>query len=269
MVQIVHDDDVARPVSDWLPAIRDVSSDRPWIWLNAAWRDMLATPFISFGYGALAVVSSFALLVGLAMMNMHYLILPLAGGFMLLGPIFAVGLYEASRLREARRPVTLWAVAHAYQRNAAQLAIIGMALLVAFLAWVRLAFLLFMLFFSQDPPALDMLVEKVFFSSISPVFLLVGTISGGVMAAVVFAISVMAIPMLLDRDADAFTAIATSIKACRENPRTMTIWAALIALFTAAGMATGFLGLLITFPLIGHASWHAYSEVVGRADRQQ
>lgn len=267
MAQLVHDDDAVRPSGAWLPAIHDVSSDRPWVWLSAAWRDMMSTPFISFGYGVLAVASSFMLLAGLAMMNMHYLILPLAGGFLLLGPIFAVGLYEASRLRDHGRSVTLWAVLHAYQRNAAQLSIIGMALLVAFLAWVRLAFLLFMLFFSEDPPALDMLVDKIFFSSISPIFLTVGVIVGGMAAAAVFAVSVVAIPMLLDRQTDAFTAMATSIKACRDNPRTMTVWAGLIALFIAAGISTGFLGLLITFPLVGHASWHAYRDLVGEVER--
>lgn len=264
MVQIAHDNDMTRPVEAWLPSIRSVPGDRPWVWLSAGWRDMMASPMISFGYGALAVVSSFFLLAGLAMLEMHYLILPLAGGFMLLGPIFAVGLYESSRMQENHRTPTLLAVAGAYHRNAAQLAAIGMALLIMFMAWIRLAFLLFMLFFSEDPPALDMLVEKIFFSSISPMFLLVGTAAGLMMAAAVFSISIVAIPMLLDRDSDAFSAMAVSITAVRENPRTMLIWAALIALFTSAGIATGFLGLLITFPLIGHASWHAYRDIVER-----
>lgn len=256
----VHD--AAQPAETWLPSIREVSSDRPWLWLTAGWRDMMASPLISFGYGVLAVISSFVLLVGLALLDMHYLILPLAGGFMLLGPVLAVGLYESSRLQEARRAPNLANVVTAYRRNATQLAAVGMALLIMFLAWVRLAFLLFMMFFSAEPPALDMLVEKIFFSSVTPWFLLTGMASGFVMAAIVFSISVVAIPMLLDRDSDAFSAMAVSISTVRTNPRTMLVWAALIALFTAAGIATGFLGLLITFPLIGHASWHAYRDLV-------
>jgi uncharacterized membrane protein len=264
MAQITHDDEFVRPMDGWLPSVRSIPSDRPWVWLSAGWRDMTASPMISFGYGLLAVISSFMLLAGLAMMDMHYLILPLAGGFMLLGPIFAVGLYESSRVQENHRQPTLSGVINAYHRNAAQLGVIGMSLLIVFFAWVRLAFLLFMLFFSENPPALDMLVEKIFFSSVTPMFLAVGTVAGFIMAATVFAISVVAIPMLLDRDSDAFSAMAVSIKACRENPRTMAIWAGLIALFISAGIATGFLGLLITFPLIGHASWHAYRDIVER-----
>lgn len=264
MVQITHDHDLSRPTEHWLPSVRSVPEDRPWMWLSAGWRDMMASPVISFGYGLLAVVSSFFLLAGLAMMDMHYLILPLAGGFMLLGPVFAVGLYESSRMQEDHRTPTIGGVISAYHRNGAQLAAVGMALLIVFFAWVRLAFLLFMLFFSEDPPALDMLVDKIFFSSITPAFLLVGTAAGFVMAAAVFAISVVSIPMLLDRESDAFSAMATSLKACRENPRTMAVWAGLIALFISAGIATGFLGLLIAFPLIGHASWHAYRDIVER-----
>ena len=264
MVQLTHDHDLARPMDHWLPTIRSVPSDRPWLWLSAGWRDMMASPVISFGYGALAVISSFVLLAGLAMYDLYYLILPLAGGFMLLGPVFAVGLYESSRMQENHRQPTIGGVASAYHRNGPQLAAMGLALMIVFFAWIRLAFLLFMLFFSEDPPALDMLVDKIFFSSITPGFLLVGTAVGFVMAATVFAISVVAIPMLLDRQSDAFSAMATSIKACRENPRTMAIWAALIALFMSAGIATGFLGLLIAFPLIGHASWHAYRDIVDR-----
>jgi uncharacterized membrane protein len=155
----------------------------------------------------------------------------------------------------------------AYRRNAPQLASVGMALLVVFMAWIKLAFLLFMLFFSDDPPALDMVVSKIFFSDVTLPFLFVGTVLGGALALAAFAISVVAVPMLLDRDVDAFSAMATSINVVRENPRTMLVWGALITLFITAGISTGFLGLAIAFPLIGHASWHAYRDVVGADPR--
>lgn len=249
----------------FLPPIRAVDTDRPWVWLSAAWRDMIAAPFISFGYGALAVISSFVLVAGLAMAGMEYLILPLAAGFMLLGPLFAVGLYETSRLLELGERPTLGKVAAAYRRNGMQIGGIGLVLMMALLAWIRVAFLIFALFFSAEPPAFDQLVDRIFFSAQTIPFLLTGTVFGAVIAAGVFSIAVVSIPMLLDRDTDVFTAMATSVAVVRENIRPMLVWAFLVALFTAAGMVTGFLGMAVALPLIGHASWHCYRDLVGRA----
>ncbi len=263
MVDATHDSAITgHGQTAWLPHIKTVSTEHPWAWLSAGWRDLCAAPTVSLAYGVLAVVSSFVLVAGLGMYDLHYLILPMAAGFMILGPIFAVGLYEASRLLEKGEKPTLGRVAMAYRRNSTQILAMGLALMVVFFAWLRLAFLLFMMFFSAEPPTLDMIVTKIFFSDVTIPFLLVGSAVGFVMAAAVFSMSVVAIPMLLDRECDVFTAMATSVKAVRDNPRPMVVWAALIVLFTAAGIVTGFLGLLLALPLIGHASWHAYRGTV-------
>lgn len=245
-----------------LPRVRPIDTERPWLWLAAGWRDMLSAPLASTVYGVLAVLSSFVLVAGLSMLDMHYLILPLAAGFMLVGPVFAVGLYETSRLLDRGEPVAPQAVIGAYRRNAPQIATMGAVLMLVLLAWIRVALLLFALFYSSAPPALDQLVDRIFFSTETIPFLLVGTVVGSVFACGVFAISVVALPMLLDRETDAFTAMTTSIAVVRRNPRTMLVWAALIALFTSAGIATAFVGLAIAFPLIGHASWHCYRDLV-------
>lgn len=244
------------------PRIRTIDADRPWVWLAAGWRDMWAAPMVSLGYGLLAVVSSFLLVAGLVMADLAYLVLPLAAGFMLMGPILAVGLYQTSRLLEQGKPVTLSAIIGAYAANGAQIAAIGLILMLALLAWIRVAFLIFAIFFASDPPPLDLLVDRVFFSAQTIPFLLTGTIVGGAIAALVFAISVIALPMLLDRDTDVITAMGTSMEAVRHNLRPMAVWAGLIALFIAAGMSVAFIGLVITFPLIGMASWHAYRDLV-------
>ena len=251
------------PRSEVLQRPITTEAGRPWVWLAAGWRDMRAAPLISGFYGVLAVVSSFALVAGLAMWEMHYLILPMAAGFMLVGPVLAVGLYETSRLLERGELVTPRAVLGAYHRNGAQIAGMGMVLMLALLAWIRIAMLVFAIFYSSAPPALDQLVDRIFFSAQTIPFLLTGTIVGAVIAAIVFAISVVSLPMLLDRETDVFTAMATSVHAVRRNGRAMLEWAALIALFTAAGLATAFIGLAFAFPLIGHASWHCYRDVVG------
>lgn len=246
-----------------MPGRHGIDTGRPWLWLAAGWRDMLAAPLVSAFYGVLAVLTSFVLVAGLAMVEMHYLVLPLAAGFMLMGPVLAVGLYEASRLLERGEPVTPHAVLGAYQRNATQIAGMGVVLMLALLAWIRVAFLVFAIFYSSSPPALDQLVGRIFFSAETIPFLLTGGAVGAVIATAVFAISVVSLPMLLDRETDLFTAMAASVHAVRRNARAMLVWAALIALFTAAGIATAFVGLAIAFPLIGHASWHCYRDVVG------
>ena len=258
--------DPARLGLSTLPRIRQVDTQRPWVWLEAGLNDLRAAPQVAALYGTIAVVSSLILTVGLARADMLYLLMPLAAGFMLLGPIFAVGLYEASRLLEIGERPTLGRIAFAYQRNTMQIAGIGMTLMLALLAWIRVAFLIFALFFSTRPPAFDQLIDHIFFSSTTIPFLLTGTVVGGVIATIVFSISVVAIPMLLDRDTDIFTAMATSISVVRANPAAMLTWGFLITLFTAAGIVTGFLGLAIALPLIGHASWHCYRDLVEPED---
>ncbi|WP_328702843.1 DUF2189 domain-containing protein [Arenibaculum pallidiluteum] len=237
--------------------------DRPWVWLALGWRDVARAPQVSLLYGAALVPASLALAVGLSAAGMFYLILPLACGFMLVGPLVAVGLYEVSRRLAAGEPVSLGAAVRAYSRNAVQLSLVGLILALALLFWVRTALLLFALFFGLQPPVdLRGFIDLVLFSTAGLPFLAVGTLAGGAIAAAVFAISAVSVPMLLDRDCDVFTAVVTSIRAVTLNWRAMTGWAALIALFTAAGLSTAFIGLALAMPLIAHASWHAYKDLV-------
>lgn len=243
--------------------VRHITLNHPWQWLSAGWLDMCASPGVSYVYGGLFTAIGFALFYGLEAVDMGYLILPLAFGFALVGPVAAVGLYEASRRQAEGQGASLGDAIAAFRRNPAQIALVGAFLLIAFLAWVRLAMLEFMLFFGAAPPALDSLLETILFSPQSLGFLLVGLISGGVLAAGVFAMTAIAVPMLLDRkDCDAMTAMLTSVDAVRRNWRPMMLWAGLISFFTLFGMGLFFVGLVVTLPLIGHASWHAYRDLV-------
>ena len=135
-------------------------------------------------------------------------------------------------------------------------------LMLFLLAWIRIATLLFALFYSERPPTLESLLDTLFITPESLSFLAVGGIIGGILALLAFSISVVSIPMLLDRDTNVFSAVATSVTAVRENPVALITWGVLIVLFIGAGMATAFLGLVVTLPLIGHASWHAYKDIV-------
>jgi len=243
-------------------SIRTVSEERVWVWLSAGWRDMRRVPGVSLAYGAAFVAVSFLLSLGLWLVDMVYLVLPLAAGFMFIGPLVAVGLYDVSRRLERGERATLGEAVVAWRANVGQIATMGVVLMLFLLAWIRIAFLVFALFFGASPPSWDLLIQTVFFSVAGVPFLIVGTAAGAVLAAVAFAVSAVALPLLLDRDVGVVTAIAASATAVWRNRRVMIGWAALIVLFTAAGMATFYIGLALTLPLIGHATWHAYRDLV-------
>jgi len=242
--------------------IRVVPVDRPWLWLAAGWRDFVRAPWVCLTYGFGLVAVSFALSVGLMLADLGYLVLPLAAGFMLIAPVLAVGLYEISRRMEHGRAASLGAAVLAWRRNALQIALAGLVLMLLHLVWVRIAMLLFALFFQDVQPTISGLADALLMSKSGLPFLAVGTVLGAILATIVFAISAVSIPMLLDRDVGVATAIAASVAVVRANLRPMALWAALIVVFTALGLATFYIGLAVALPLIGLATWHAYRDMV-------
>jgi uncharacterized membrane protein len=246
-----------------VPKIQKIEMDRPWSWLSRGWRDLRQAPAVSVTYGLFFAIVGFIVLGALWFLNWFYLVLPLSAGFMLMGPLVAVGLYEISRRLGHGETPTLRHAALAITRNTSQILLMGVALMIFLLAWVRLATLIFALFFSFRPPSLDNFVAEVFFQPESVPFLIVGIGVGAVLAALVFAISAVSIPMLLDRpQINVATAIAASVQAVRLNPAPMALWAALIVLFAGAGLIAGYVGLAITMPIVGHATWYAYRDLV-------
>ena len=254
----------ATPANTTAPILSKVPLDRPWTWLAKGFSDLRKAPVVSLGYGLIFVLAGYLLTLGLWSLGWLYLTLPLAAGFLIVGPLFAVGLYEVSRRLQAGKPVTFADTFAAWKRNGGQIGLMGVALLLLMFAWLRLAALIFMLFFGLEPPALEQLVQQTVLSPDALPFLVTGTVVGAALAAFAFAISVISIPLLLDRpDANVVTAITTSIDAVKTNPGPMLFWAVLIVLFVGAGLATLLLGLIVTLPLIGHASWHAYRDLAG------
>ena len=250
--------------SEASPRVRRVSGDRPWIWLASGWEDMLRAGRVSFAWGALFVAVGAALIGGAALLGAYEAVLPLAAGFPLVAPILVVGLYEISRRLERGERVSLWTPLAALRRNTGQLALLGFALGFAFLAWMRIALLLFALFFGTSPITGADFVSQVVLTGGNLVFLAIGTAIGAVLAAIVFAVSVISVPLLLDRDTSVFAAVATSWTAVRANAAPMLLWAVLIALLVGAGLALALVGLVVTLPLIAHATWHAYRDVVAK-----
>ena len=172
-----------------LIAIRPVDLEAPWRWLAAGWADLLAMPHISLTYGALFTALAAGFWLGLASVGWQSLMLALAGGFLLIGPVLAVGLYEASRRRQLGVPVRLDDVLVAGFRAPGQLALLGLALLLIYVAWIRTAFLMFMLFFADGPfPPIEAFVPRLLFTWQGVMLLTAGTVVGAALAALVFSI---------------------------------------------------------------------------------
>jgi len=243
--------------------VRRIGLEQPWTWLSEGWADLCRAPGISLTYGAVFTAVSALLTLGLFLAGMEYLLPPLAAGFMLVGPLMAVGLYETSRRLEAGQPVTLSGVFFVSTKSPAQLAFIGVLLALVLLAWMRIASLLFALFFGTlGFPPVDEIMRLMLFTWEGMGLLIVGSLVGAVLAATVFAISAVAVPLLMVRDMDAISAMLVSVRCVRENLPAMALWAWLIALITACGLLTFYLGLAVTFPLVGHATWHAYRDLI-------
>lgn len=243
--------------------IRVVSNDRPWTWLEAGWRDLMAAPHIGFFYGGAIVLASWALVALLLAVGATWAVLPAIAGFFLVAPVVAAGLYETSRRRELGEPVSLGTAFGAFRRNAPQLALMGAVLLLINLFWVRMAGLIFAVFFGLGfSPSLEQLPAALLRSDQLLPFLVIGTGVGFVLACVAFAVSAVSIPMLVDRDVSAMEAIVISIRATLDNWRAMAFWAGLIVVFTAMALVPFFLGLALVLPLVGHATWHAYRDLV-------
>lgn len=264
MAQDIRKDTSSDLVQDRTPQPRRVPFDAPWAWLAAGWRDMWQAPHVSLAYGLAFAIGAAVLCVGLLQIGAQSLFLALAGGFLLIGPFLAVALYATSRRLALGKDVVLADVILTWFDGRGQLGFFGGGLLFIYLVWLQLAMLLLMLFLGSGglPPA-SAFMHELLFTPRGLGLLVVGTAVGGGLAAFVFAISALAVPMLLVRRIDAVTAARSSVSAIVENPKPMALWAALIVVIMAAGFATLLVGLVVAFPLIGHATWHAYADVYG------
>lgn len=242
--------------------IKDITSDQVWSWLGAGWRDMAGSGGISPLYGLVFVAVGIGVTGGLWSLGLTAAIPAAAGAFALLGPLLAVGLYEISRRREAGEPLKLGSIVFVKTASPGQIAFIGFVLLFLLLVWANAARLIFALFFAGDYVPLNEFSAYVLTHRDGLMLITVGTIVGGLIAFAVFSVSAVSLPLLMHRQADAVTAMILSVQAVRRNTGPMLLWAWIIAVTVAVGIATAFIGLAVAFPLLGHATWHAYRDLV-------
>ena len=247
------------------PTVAGVSrSKNPFDWLAAGWRDLVAAPAITLAYGLLFFVTSWIIVGVLFFIGAEGILLPAIAGWLLVGPLLAIGLYHTAQRLAVGKKVSIASVIDIKGSSLQQLGFAGALLMVLLLIWIRAAAILYALFFGMGSfSGFGDLVANLFLTWNGVIMLVIGSLIGGLFAALGFAISAFSIPMLLSRDVDIFTAMARSAATVWKNMGVMIVWGAIIVLMSLAGMLIGFLGMIIVFPLLGYATWHAYAAFFG------
>jgi len=240
-------------------ALRPLGWGEPLRWLAAGWRDFLRCPGIGLFYGACFMAMGWLLMT--VFQHAPAYVLALSAGFLLTGPFFCLGLYQASRHLERGERPDLGDSLLAWDQRTGTLAIFGFVLLVLEMLWGRASLIIFAVSFDGMPDFKGSLLALLDPDNLQ--FIVAYLLVGGLFAGLIFAVSVVSIPMILDRPTDAISAGLTSLRLVLTQPGVMIFWGLLITLAVVLAMLPWFAGLLVVGPVLGHASWHAYRAAVG------
>ena len=232
--------------------------------LAAGWRDFLAYPAFGLFFAAFYAIGGAVLVYGLIKLGEGAWSIPLIAGFPIIAPFAAVGLYEVSRRRQLGLPINWRAIIWALRgRGDDQVLMVAGIVFVAFSFWMILAHGIFAIFMAESGIGgenIEMLLQPLAIA-----MLLVGSMVGAIFAFALYAITVMSLPMLCDKDVDFITAIIVSLGTIRSNKAVMIGWAAIIASGTFLAILPAFLGLFVVLPVLGHTTWHLYVRAVDGA----
>ena len=221
-------------------------------WLQMGWQDFKRAPKQSLTYGFVMMLLSYIVSLFALEGGNFYSILSLILGFVLLGPIIAIGLYSIScQIQEGQTPVLGYCLREG-RKHIGNVGVFVLILMVVFLIWARAASMLHVFYPVESGASLENFA----------IFLSIGTGVGAFFSFVIFTASAFSLPMIMDRKVDTVTAVVTSINAVLRNKKPMLLWAFCIFLSVALSVATAFIGLIVLLPIIGHATWHGYQETI-------
>ncbi len=231
--------------------------------LRAGWRDFRRAPAFGLFFAAFYVAGGLVLAAVAMASGQEWWLMPFVVGFPLIAPFAAVGLYEVSRRIEADEPLD-WkqVLSVVVAQKDRQVPSMAMVVLLMFMFWVFVAHTTFALFMGVSSLTNVSSSPEILFQGRGLMMLLVGTLIGAGFASVLFSITVVGLPLILDREVDLISAIIASFQAVAANPGVMLVWAGVIAGMLFIGILPMFLGLFIVLPVLGHASWHMYRQVM-------
>ena len=250
-----------RAASMNLPGIRRVGFDQPFQWLRAGARDLIRAWPLSLFYGAMFALFGYGLVQGAA--DRPHLAMALTSGFLFVAPVLATVFYSLShRLEQNLKPHNLLAPLLSWRANPAAFGLFAVMLVFVLISWERLSAILVGLFLAGS--GIGGLADLLSLRALQQhaEFMLAYLAFGGVLALMMFSLSVVSLPMMLHREVDFATALVTSFMATRHNFPVLLLWGVLIAGLTAVGVATNFIAMAVIFPWLGHASWHAYRGLI-------
>lgn len=244
--------DAQPPPLPFVAPCNQLATTAPFGWVRLGWRDFRQAPGTSLAYGGVIAALSWAVTAVGLKMGSYWAVLVLLSGFVFVAPVLALGLYSISRQLGAGLKPSLKRCFGEQRTGLGTAMVFALVLLVVFLVWARAGSMLHVFFPVEADPNWRQLAA----------FLAIGSVVGSVFALVTFAFSAFSLPMICDRDTDAVTAVVTSVNAVLRNKPAMVVWVLLIVGLTAIGFATALLGLAITIPVLGYATWHGYRETI-------
>ncbi len=255
------------PRRNSIPEIRKVTGDDISAALKAGFSDFLARPIMSGFFGLFYAVFGILFVWALVWLGKIWMVIPAVVGFPLVAPFAAAGLYEMSR-RTQKGESFGWSEILVVMANQRKREMGWMAFVTLFVFWVwmyQVRLWLALVLQNASFSDFDGFLTTVFFTPQGWTFLAIGTCVGAVLSAALFTVTVIAMPMLLEREIDFVSAMLTSVHVVTESPRVMLTWAAIISIIMMVSLIPAFLGLIFTLPILGHTTWHLYKRAVPSA----
>jgi uncharacterized membrane protein len=246
------------------PTIRSIGVDDITAALREGADDFRAMPAFGMTIGGVFALGGMVIMYLAVAYDLVVLAFPLLAGFALVGPFAAMGLYEGSRRRDAGQSVGVGDIFDVRRATTSvNIFFLGFILLFALFVWLRVALLIYALFFGlSGSGSIGDLIVDVFTTANGFAFLVIGNAVGAAFAFVVFAISVVSFPYMLEKDVDPVSAVALSVSAVAKNPLPLAGWALFVAVALAVSWAPFFLGLIVVLPVLGHATWRLYKKMI-------